>query len=111
MTEDKKLKDREAAQEILETVSDSYYVLDDEWRLKRFNDAAEKALGKSADEAVGQTLWEVCPEPSDEFERRLRDAAESDEPVEFEYHHDPTERWFRVCTCPSGRGYPSTSAT
>lgn len=42
-------------------IGDVYYVLDRQWRMALFNDAAEAFFGRSREELRGVALWELCP--------------------------------------------------
>src|SRR6185295_13852932 len=47
---------------ILESITDLFYVLDDEWRFIEVNKRVEEMFGKSRDQLIGQVLWDIFPE-------------------------------------------------
>jgi PAS domain S-box-containing protein len=90
---------------ILESIQDGFFSLDREWRFTYVNTAAERAIGASREELVGQTHWERYPSTvatrlEDEYRRAVRDQV----PVEFENFYQPWQRWFTVRAYPTKQG-------
>ncbi|MBJ6110719.1 PAS domain-containing protein [Hymenobacter sp. BT523] len=93
-----------ASFEVMKGVRDAKgQLVDFEWVLT--NDAAQRLLQRH--DVVGRRLLEEEPGmgPSGVFER-LRQAAEQQQPVDFEvpYPHNGTEAWFHVAAAPLGDG-------
>jgi PAS domain S-box-containing protein len=47
---------------LVNSIGDVYYVLDRQWRLVMFNDAAEAFFGRPREEIQGQALWDLYPD-------------------------------------------------
>jgi two-component system sensor histidine kinase UhpB len=64
--------------EILGTITDSYFELDRSWRVTEINERAAENLGKTRDEVLGRSFWEltregVAPEVYERFRSAMRD--------------------------------------
>ena len=77
-------KDR--LQSVLDSLTDSYVVLDHRWRFLEMNPIAEKMLfRRPASELVGKVFWEEYPQLVDtEFHRQYHIAVAEGRPVHFE---------------------------
>lgn len=92
-------EDRRKAEEkvwqTLESIGDGFLALDGEWRFIYINAIGERLLGLDRDEVLGRSFWEVLPDAKGsllETEYLLAAAGES---RDFEYLHQPWDRWFR----------------
>ena len=88
---------------ILESVTDAFYALDDDWRFTYVNRQAERLLRRPREEMLGRNIWEEFPEavgtrPYAEYRRAIVEQA----PIAFEEFYAPLGVWFEV------RAYPST---
>jgi PAS domain S-box-containing protein len=92
---------RERATDILESISDAFYAVDNEWRFTYVNGKAEELWGRSREELLGKNIWEEFPEAVDrESYRRITRAMEEDVTTEFETRL-ANGVWM------AGRAYPS----
>ena len=87
--------------EIIESITEAFFTLDDESRFTYVNPEAERLLGRGRGELLGKNIWEEFPEAietelQNKYQKSLRDQV----PVEFEYHHPPLETWFKVKAYP-----------
>ena len=90
---------------ILETISDGFLVLDNDWRITQFNRQAETYTGLAAAEAIGRDLWEVFPAaPGTVFEDNYRQAMETGRAVEFSALYEPYGKWYEVRAYPQAEG-------
>ncbi|MEO5653020.1 MAG: SpoIIE family protein phosphatase, partial [Marmoricola sp.] len=82
------------------------FQLDNEWRFRYLNSHAERLLGATRDDLVGEVVWEAFPAAvGSDFERRYRGAAESGEPVSFDaYYPHPLDAWYEVRAWPNPDG-------
>jgi PAS domain S-box-containing protein len=48
--------------DILESITDGFYTLDRHWRFTHINGQTEQTLGRSRDELLGRSIWEIVPE-------------------------------------------------
>jgi PAS domain S-box-containing protein len=70
---------------ILETMPAAFCFLDREWRFRRVNAEAERLLGRTRDEVLGRSLWQVLPAlVGTVYENSYRAVLESGRPVSFE---------------------------
>ncbi len=92
-------------EEILESITDAFYALDDEWRFTYINQQAEALLECSREEMLGEVIWEVFPETKElpNYEEYHR-AVETGEPAHFEAYSPPFEAWFSVNAYPFDGG-------
>jgi diguanylate cyclase (GGDEF)-like protein/PAS domain S-box-containing protein len=85
---------------LIETLTEGFVALDDDWRYTFVNRAAETISGKSADELLGTTIWEQFPIEGTLIDTALRRAMEERRPASTELYFEPMGRWFDV------RAYP-----
>jgi PAS domain S-box-containing protein len=92
-------------QNILESITDAFFALDDEWRFSYMNAAAERLLDRPASTLLGNSVWEEFPEAvGSTFETMYRRAVGARETVEFREFFPPLETWFEVRAFPSELG-------
>ena len=91
---------------VLESMPTAFYQLDDEWRFAYLNGEAERLLGRSREDLVGQVVWEAFPATLDSiFERSYRGCVESGDPVAFDaYYPAPLDAWYEVRAWPNPDG-------
>jgi len=70
---------------IVDSIADGFYTIDREWRFTHVNDAALRHMGKTSEEILGRTLFDVYPEARGSIiANEYESAMESGEPVRFE---------------------------
>lgn len=100
------LRDSEAQiRNILDSISDGFFALDDQWRFTYINQAAEQMLGWLADAVLGRNFWDEFPTLiGTEFEtlylRSMHDRV-SGSVTAFYANHD---RWYEVSSYPAANG-------
>jgi PAS domain S-box-containing protein len=93
------------ARGILESISDSFYALDTEWRFTYVNQQATRYFGRPKEELLGRSFWDVMPEKvGTVFERSFTMALQRGEPVQFEALSPVTRRWIDVHAYPAEAG-------
>ncbi|HEX6711368.1 MAG TPA: PAS domain S-box protein, partial [Rubrobacter sp.] len=93
---------RERVAGILESVSDAFYAVDEEWRFTYVNGKAEELWGRPRDELLGKNIWEEFPEAAgSEFYEQVRRAVEERVTTAFETPSPVRGTWI------AGRIYPS----
>ncbi len=91
--------------DVFERVSEAFFALDDEWRFTYLNSRAEEVLETSAEEMIGQNVWEEFPAATDrQFYEQYHRAMETQEPVSFQEYYPPLDTWFEVSAYPSESG-------
>ncbi len=93
--------------EILESISDAFFALDDNLVVTYFNRAAEQLLRRKAEDVVGRRLFEAFPEAGGSvFEEKYAQAAREKVPLVFEtyFGRKPYENWYDVRVYPQENG-------
>lgn len=87
---------------VLSTVNDVFLIFDRDLRYTYVNDRMVRSSGIPRERLVGRTLLEVFPDVQGSLlEQELRRAIDEQMPVDFEFYHASSDRWFHH------RGYPS----
>ena len=95
----------ERTERLLDSITDAYFHLDEQWRFRHVNQEAERVLRRPASALLGRSLWEEFPEALDtEFERHYRRSLAQEQPVHFEAFYPPLDTWFEVRAYPSRDG-------
>jgi serine phosphatase RsbU (regulator of sigma subunit)/PAS domain-containing protein len=90
---------------ILESITDSFYILDHEWRFTLVNAEAECVLRKSREELVGRQIWEVFPMViGTMFEKEYRRAMAEGVSIYLEEFSPSLSAWLEVRAYPSPDG-------
>jgi PAS domain S-box-containing protein len=82
---------------ILESMTDGFMALDEEWRIRYVNAAAERTNGMSRESLLGRNFWEAFPAAlGTEVERNLRHAMAERVALSGEVFYEPYGRWFAM---------------
>jgi light-regulated signal transduction histidine kinase (bacteriophytochrome)/CBS domain-containing protein len=88
--------------EILESMSDAFFVLDRQWRFTYLNQQAERSLQRSREKLLRRCFWDEFPEMvGSRCDREFRNALAQQTKVTFEEYFLPLDSWFEVRICPS----------
>jgi PAS domain S-box-containing protein len=91
----------EQRRRILESITDAFVALDDDWTLTYVNAQAESMLERSRDDLVGRNLWDEFPEAiGSTFQEQYEAAMAGGTTVEFVEYYPPLDRWFEVKAFP-----------
>jgi PAS domain S-box-containing protein len=90
---------------LLESITDAFYALDEEWRVSYVNQRALDYFGLPKDRMLGKVFWDVFPQLRDtiaqhESERAVRDQVS----VVLELQSPVSGRWLDVHAYPHQRG-------
>lgn len=91
----------------LESISDAFFALDDDWRVIHFNAAAEQALGRNREQVLGRPLLDTFPEARGSLlEAKYAEALRDRRPLVFETYFDrpPYANWYEVRVYPREPG-------
>ena len=96
------LADRAA---LLESITDAFFALDQDWRFTYVNQRALDYYGKCRDELLGRSIWEVFPAAAgtmlhEQYEKALRTQCSA----AFETKSVLTGRWVDIRAYPTGQG-------
>lgn len=99
---------KEASRErmnILESISDAFYAVDENWKITYFNREAENLLNKKAEDVLGRSLWDAfAPAKETEIFRVYNEVMDSGIQQSLEFYYPPLESWFDVSAFPSENG-------
>jgi PAS domain S-box-containing protein len=96
---------RRRLESILDSISDSFVILDPAWRVIYVNQKASEFAQRPKETLVGKVFWEEFPATlGSRFETELHRAMAEQTPVHFEYFYGPWDRWFEHHVYPSSEG-------
>ena len=97
--------EHEQRQEILESIGDIFYALDENFRFVYLNHNAEEAWGRRRDELVGRHYWTEFPDAvgSETYQMHLKVAAEG-RPVHYETLSPILRKWISASIYPRRGG-------
>lgn len=86
----------------LESITDAYFALDNEWRIVEINHAAERQVfARPAAELMGEVIWDLYPQARNtEFYRNYQLAVETGKPVHFEGRSAILDKWWETHVYP-----------
>jgi len=91
--------------DILESITDGFFALDNDWRFTYVNNRAAQLIGKRKEEIMFRDMWEVMPEiAKTELYREYHRAKEEMVPVSAEIYYSPQNKWFNVHAYPYENG-------
>ncbi len=89
----------------LESITDAFFVLDENWYFTYMNREAGRVLDVDPNEMVGTCVWDSFPGSFEsEIGQQYRKARETGLATHFESFYDPHQRWFEVHAYPSDEG-------
>ena len=90
---------------LLESITEAFMSLDQQWRLTYVNQQAAQLCQRSREALLGQCLWDVFPDlVGSVFEQEYHRALEHQVPVTFEEFHPSLNAWFDVRLFPCADG-------
>ncbi len=99
--EDQSRKVAEQARNILSSITDAFFAVDENWCFTYLNATAEVLLKRRATELLGRNMWVEFPEARNSiFGINYLKAVADQVPVEFEEFYAPLETWFEAHAYP-----------
>jgi PAS domain S-box-containing protein len=100
------LQESEAqSQNILESITDGFFALDQDWRFTYVNPQAERILNRTPGDLLNQVIWEVYPGTiGTEFERAYRQTASERIASSFVSFYPDHNCWYEVYAYPAADG-------
>jgi PAS domain S-box-containing protein len=90
---------------ILESIGDAFFAVDKNWIITYWNSTAEQVLGKAREEMMEHHLWEVFADSIASISyKKYHEAIEINQPVHFEDHYVPLNKWYEISAYPTGNG-------
>ena len=93
--------------EVLESISDGFFALDEDLVVTNFNKAAERMLGRKGRDLLGHNLFEAFPEAKGSvFEEQYARALTGKKFIAFETYFNikPYDNWYDVRVYPLDKG-------
>jgi PAS domain S-box-containing protein len=91
--------------DILESITDAFFALDNAWNFVYINKEAERLLQRSRQELIARNIWECFPDAVHlEFYTAYHKAVRTRERAHFEAYYPPLKTWFKVTAYPRARG-------
>ncbi|MEF8865192.1 MAG: ATP-binding protein [Salinibacter sp.] len=91
----------EQRRRILESITDAFMALDEDWTLTYVNAQAEALLERPREELVGRCVWDEFPDAvGSTFQDKYETAVEEARTVEFLEYYSPLDRWLDVKAFP-----------
>ncbi|WP_338073711.1 GAF domain-containing protein, partial [Kineococcus siccus] len=95
----------ERVEAILDAMAVGHLALDADWRVTYANAEAERLVGRSREELLGDDFFTTCPAPlSGRHEADYRLAVSTGQPVVFDAHAGPADAWVEVRALPGREG-------
>jgi signal transduction histidine kinase len=96
---------RQQIANILESITDSFFALDHEWRFSYVNGQCEKRFRRPRESFLGKVIWDEFPLAANTvFEEQYRKAVSEQVTVHFEAGSILTGQWLEVHAYPSPKG-------
>ena len=93
------------ARVILDSISDAFLAVGDDWRFTYVNGQAERVLGRTAGELLGQVLWDAYPGlAGSPFEVAYRQAVAERRVQSVTAFYPDHKRWYEARAFPAPRG-------
>jgi PAS domain S-box-containing protein len=90
---------------ILESITDAFIAVDNNWVVTYWNNTAERVLGRSKNETLGHNLWEIFTNLIDSnSSRKYHEAMKTRQAVHFEDYYPLMEKWHEISAYPSNKG-------
>ncbi len=99
------LKTAEEKIDILESIRDAFFAVDEQWTVTYWNKEAENFTQTAKEQIIGKCLWDVFPDSVGTWAyKRYVKAMTSKRVVHFEDYYEAMERWYESSAYPSENG-------
>lgn len=86
---------------VLESISDAFFTIDNNWKFTYLNTQAHILLDRENEKLIGLNIWDEFPEFIDtDFYREYRYATRNRQTRQFQEFHASTGKWFDVSAYP-----------
>ena len=90
---------------ILESITDAFFAIDDRWRFTYVNPQAEQLLDRQPGDLIGRSIWEEYPGlEGSEFEAAYRRAMTEQVATTVTAFYPDHQRWYEVHVYPAANG-------
>ncbi|MFH1479437.1 MAG: ATP-binding protein [Candidatus Omnitrophota bacterium] len=100
-TEEALRKTHEKIGSILESITESYYKVDFQWKILEVNKNYAVTIKKTQEELIGNMLWNIYPKAQYlEMYSKYEEAIKEKKPVHFEFNSHRSLKWYEVHAYP-----------
>lgn len=104
-SKDEELQVYKEKNRILESITDGFFEIEDDWTVIEWNQKAEELLETKREDILGQKLWDVFPaEKAQKSYSEYKKAIETKQSSSFEEYFEPLGRWFSANVYASQKG-------
>lgn len=90
---------------ILESIGDAFFTLDNNWRITYWNKESERIVGQNRDELLGKVFWEVFPNlVGTLYEENYKTAVKTGKSIYFQDYFEFLNIWLDISIYPSENG-------
>lgn len=90
---------------IIESITDCFFAVNDNWLVQYWNKAAEELLQKPREEVIGYNLWDIYKDAVGlKFYHEYHRAMKTRQPVHFEEYYPAMDIWLDVSAYPAMDG-------
>jgi PAS domain S-box-containing protein len=91
--------------DVLESIGDAFFALDERWCFTYLNERAEGLLQRTSESLVGRSIWDEFPEAlGSTFDRTYNRVMSTRVEERFEEYFAPRDNWFEVSAYPALTG-------
>ena len=95
----------EKLQAMLSSIGDHLVCYDRNWRFTHVNEAACLALGKTREELIGNSIWEIFPNAvGNQYYNEVHEALAQQKAIRSEHYYEPFDKWFENHVYPNENG-------
>jgi PAS domain S-box-containing protein len=95
---------RQQVTNILESISDAFFALDNEWRFTYLNHKAEQLLHRTKNELLGKNIWQEFPILNGKLNNECHRAIAENVTIRLEEFYPPLNIWLEVRAYPAANG-------
>lgn len=89
----------------IESITDAFFIVDNDWKFVRVNAAFEKVTNKNRSQVLNKVIWDIFPSiVNTGFERAFLKAKTTRQSIKFTEDFTIVNKWFNVSVYPSGEG-------
>lgn len=98
-------KASEKLNNFIESITDAFFIVNNDWKFIRVNTAFEKITGKSREEILDSVIWDIFPGIiATEFENAYRKAMSEEISVQFTEYFKPLSKWLNTTVYAASEG-------
>ena len=98
-------KASERLNSFIESITDSFFIVNNAWEFIKVNSAFEKIMNKGRDQILGSVMWDIFPGIiGTQFEDAYRKAMSEEMSIQFTEHFGPLNKWFSTTVYPASEG-------